>query len=395
MYNRYKRCSLNKSKKIRENPEFLVQREPEPGRFPGYVELMPCIGFFVFMFIMGVGNSGAMLIKYSRGFGLSILITVICLVTVRLVYAHFLYTKPSPLQVDTPVLQLGKVQEGQTLTCSVWVRNASTRRMAKIDVRPSCGCTTATDLPALNPGERAKITAIWDTTGRTGITDSTVWIAPEGVASEPIAVTLVADAIHVFTLEPRQIDYGVMPVGATRSSVIDLRRIDHKPFLIRDVQKRAGFTTKTLIVAPDHAQIMVSLPPQQHCGIYADTIKVDTDDPVVSELTLPIKFTVAPLYKAEPSNVDLGFRQPGERGMAKVRLLMPKDVSVRVVSSPLWAITEIITKPDGVRSLLIHYKLEERGGKIHNESIVLSTNDSRQPQIAIPVLCIVDKAGGH
>ncbi len=335
------------------------------------------------------------MIKSWRVFGLSIVIMALCVVTVRIVYARFSKTKPSPLQLDTPILQLGKIQEGQTLTCSVWVQNASTRRIAKIDVRPSCGCTTATDLPPLDPGERAKITVQWDTTGRTGITDSTVWIAPEGVPSEPMALKLVADAIHVFNLDPRQIDYGVMPIGATRSSVIDLHRIDHKPLLIRDVQKRAGFTTKILVVAPDHAQIMVSLPPQQHCGSYADTIKVVTNDPVVNELTLPIKFTVAPLYKGEPSNVNLGFRQPGERGMAKVRLRMPKDISVRVASSPVWATTEILTKLDGVRYLLIHYKLEERGGKIHNDSIVLSTNDPRQSQIAIPILCIVDKAGSH
>ena len=297
--------------------------------------------------------------------------------------------------LEPPAIDLGEVEEGQIITGSALVRNESNHSVTIGSVRTSCGCTTATDLQTLAPGQSQRVFVTFDTTGRQGKTESCVWLTGPGFENPPIELKIVSNVVKQFTIEPRSVDFGTVTLGASRTAKVSIRRADGRPFRISGSQGDAASLGSISTISPIQTDITVKLPPRMIANVsHRDVLTVLTDQSI-RQLNIPITYDVAPLFTVVPPNANLGVRRIGERGTVTLRLAVSDSVSLRIVSSPAWAKTSIAATSrhaGALRTLQIWYSIRGKGGVTLNDNVILKTNDASQPEIVVPVLCAVENS---
>jgi hypothetical protein len=152
------------------------------------------------------------------------------------------------LKWDQPRQKLSVKPGDEAVTAKYRFTNEGTSPVTIVDVRPSCGCTTATlAKKRYAPGESGEIDAKMNFAGHTGHQEKWIYVTTNVAGKEPMLLTLAVDIPPDVTIEPEVVMWRIGdPVT---------------PKTIRVVVPD-GFPTKIVAVQTDNPAIQVQLQAQ-------------------------------------------------------------------------------------------------------------------------------------
>lgn len=152
------------------------------------------------------------------------------------------------LKWDQPQQKLSVKLGDKSVTAKYRFTNEGTSPVTIVDVRPSCGCTTATlAKKRYAPGESGEIDAKMNFAGHTGHQEKWIYVTTNVAGKEPMLLTLAVDIPPDVTIEP---EFVMWRIGDPVS-----------PKTIRVVVPD-GFPTKIVAVRTDNPAIQVQLQAQ-------------------------------------------------------------------------------------------------------------------------------------
>src|ERR1700745_3578644 len=168
----------------------------------------------------------------------SVLLLIFGLVTP--IYAQLKWEQPKQTLFPQPSEKM--------VTAKYRFTNTSSSPVTIVDVRPSCGCTTATlTKKTFAPGESGEIDAKMNFAGHTGHQEKWIYVTTNVAGKEPMLLTLALDIPPEITIEP---EFVMWRIGDPVS-----------PKTIRVVVPD-GFPTKIVAVRTDNPAIQVQLQAQ-------------------------------------------------------------------------------------------------------------------------------------
>ncbi|HEX6566167.1 MAG TPA: DUF1573 domain-containing protein [Chthoniobacterales bacterium] len=149
------------------------------------------------------------------------------------------------LKWDQPQQKLSVKPGEKAVTAKYRFANNGTSPVTIVDVRPSCGCTTATlAKKTYAPGESGEIDAKLNFAGHTGHQEKWIYVTTNLPGTEPTALTLAVDIPPDITIEPAFVMWRIGDPVA--------------PKTIR-VAVPEGFPAKIVAVETDNPAIQVQL----------------------------------------------------------------------------------------------------------------------------------------
>jgi hypothetical protein len=149
------------------------------------------------------------------------------------------------LKWNQPQQKLSVKPGEKTVTAKYRFTNHSTSPVTIVDVRPSCGCTTATlAKKTYAPGESGEIDAKLNFAGHTGHQEKWIYVTTNSAGTEPTLLTLAVDIPPDITIEPQ---FVMWRIGDPLT-----------PKIIRVVVPD-GFPTKIVAAQTDNPAIQVQL----------------------------------------------------------------------------------------------------------------------------------------
>jgi Protein of unknown function (DUF1573) len=149
------------------------------------------------------------------------------------------------LKWDEPQQKLSVKPGDKAVTATYRFTNESTSPVTIVDVRSSCGCTTATLAKrTYAPGESGEIDAKLNFAGHTGHQEKWIYVTTNSAGTEPTLLTLAVDIPPDITIEP---EFVMWRIGAPLT-----------PKTIRVVVPD-GFPTKIVAAQTDNPAIQVQL----------------------------------------------------------------------------------------------------------------------------------------
>jgi hypothetical protein len=108
------------------------------------------------------------------------------------------------LKWDQPQQKLSVKPGEKAVSAKYRFTNSSTSPVTIVDVRPSCGCTTATlAKKTYAPGESGEIDAKLNFAGHTGHQEKWIYVTTNSAGTEPMLLTLAVDIPPDITIEPQ------------------------------------------------------------------------------------------------------------------------------------------------------------------------------------------------
>jgi len=127
-------------------------------------------------------------------------------------------------ELDTPVIDLGRVLDDGPVSGTIRFRNAGTTTLKVPSVNTTCGCTV-TQLPKndFEPGESVELTVTFDPRGKTpGAHEQTVTFRTNDRSNPAVAVKVRADVRPLVALEPQQVTLGRVVKHTRKETLISL-----------------------------------------------------------------------------------------------------------------------------------------------------------------------------
>ena len=128
-------------------------------------------------------------------------------VTMRFILLLFLGSVTpifAQLKWDQPQQKLSVKPGEKAVTAKYRFTNNSTSPVTIVDVRPSCGCTTATlAKKTYAPGESGEIEAKLNFAGHAGHQEKWIYVTTNSAGTEPTLLTLAVDIPPDITIEPQ------------------------------------------------------------------------------------------------------------------------------------------------------------------------------------------------
>ena len=128
-------------------------------------------------------------------------------VTMRFILLLFLGSVTpifAQLKWDQPQQKISVKPGDKAVTAKYRFTNNSSSPVTIVDVRPSCGCTTATlAKKTYAPGESGEIDAKLNFAGHTGHQEKWIYVTTNSSGTEPTLLTLAVDIPPDITIEPQ------------------------------------------------------------------------------------------------------------------------------------------------------------------------------------------------
>ncbi|CAN5353121.1 hypothetical protein BH09SUM1_BH09SUM1_25110 [soil metagenome] len=128
------------------------------------------------------------------------------------------------------------LKEGEVGHIEFPVENTSDKTVKINAVRPSCGCTTATDNPtSLEPGEKSKIKVDFNSTGRSGANHKTVTVETSETDHPSYTLSFEATVTTDLFLSTTYLSFGVIDEGKEATRDFTLTSMTDPPTTIKSV----------------------------------------------------------------------------------------------------------------------------------------------------------------
>lgn len=166
---------------------------------------------------------------------LLLLFGLLCVVGAAVSGYCSLPSPPEEFVAVPPVLDFGKIEQGQSLHGEFELVNRFRQPVRIVSLSESCGCSeTAVDEPRLAPGERTKLRATWKTGTRRGSSGVQVFVAfalPDDQVRQ-LTVTLKGEVIPDIAYDPAEL---VFREGVASKQILRLSPARMPKFVLREV----------------------------------------------------------------------------------------------------------------------------------------------------------------
>ena len=214
----------------------------------------------------------------------------------------------------------GTVARGSKVRYSFPIVNSTNEILHIKSWRTKCGCTDvkvgAREIP---PGTQTTIEAVIDTSNFTGYKPSGLTLSLDRPTSIDIDLNLTCFIRTDLTLNPGQVDFGVVNRSAAPESQLNLVYAGTQAnWAISD-----AFTISADVTAKLQKQIQsaggsvtyhltVKLNPSVPVGFFKDEITLKTNDPTGPTIPISVSATVQSNVTVTPSVINVGAIRPGE-----------------------------------------------------------------------------------
>jgi len=127
------------------------------------------------------------------------------------------------LVVDQAVYDFGSVPQGEKVLHTFILSNIGDTLLAVNKVRSSCGCTAALlSSGDLQPGEQTELKASFDSARFRGQVAKTIYLYSNDPVSPVAQLKIKGDVLELFSLDPRQVNFGNVNPGQQVESTVSL-----------------------------------------------------------------------------------------------------------------------------------------------------------------------------
>jgi uncharacterized protein DUF1573 len=228
-------------------------------------------------------------------------------------------------------LELGKLEQGQSVSRTITVRNRGTAELKITKIRSSCSSCVAGMVGSsiIPPGQSGKLTVTFQTKGLEGAQSKTVYIHSNDPKNAFVKVTVtctVAPGIGPrLTSGAEAIDFGLVPLRRSAVRAVTLTNTGKSPLTIKSVSVSAGCSVlsqpREAIAPAATGTIKIALAARRVKGPIQGFVTIQSTDPIAPVQTLGIGGYAADTAAAAAS----------VRGI----LIRPAGAGVRIPGNPL------------------------------------------------------------
>lgn len=192
----------------------------------------------------------------------------------------------------------GTIPQGKKIEHAFTFTNGGKRPLLIERVRTSCGCTVA-DIPSrmVEPGKSGSIKAVFDSTNFSGPVTKIVYVHSNDPQLPVASLTLSGIVSEQISVNPRQINLGVIKRGTSREILIS---VDSREEKITVTGTRTSGPQARAVVRKETAkqgkaaEVLVTITPTAEDRMLSGYIMVMTDHPVKREISIPFFGSVSP-----------------------------------------------------------------------------------------------------
>lgn len=142
-----------------------------------------------------------------------------------------------PIVVEPPVLDIGYVSAGSTVTAEVQIRNTGDKPIRILSSTPSCQCTSVNLANVvIPPGESVPLPAQFEGGYRMGLKTASIRLIFEGYDDEFITVPVKAEVVFPLRVSPDPIRYQIAATDFQEVVEYSVESLDRRVFSILAVQ---------------------------------------------------------------------------------------------------------------------------------------------------------------
>lgn len=212
------------------------------------------------------------------------------------------------LRCDQPVFQFGEVDPGQVISHSFVLVNPGSAPVRIINVRTSCGCTTAamaTNL--LAPGQSTELVAGLDLKGRTGTQRKALYVESDDPVSPRLRLEMSGTVVTPIEVQPAGVHFGTLArEGVAEQDVLLVGRTG-VVFQVKEVRSSsAAFTADVETKEAGHLyRVTIRSTGPRLAGTSHAAVQVLTDHPLLPRIDIPVSVFVSADVVATPSSLLL------------------------------------------------------------------------------------------
>ncbi|MCL4837426.1 MAG: DUF1573 domain-containing protein [Thermoanaerobaculia bacterium] len=306
---------------------------------------------------------------------------------------------PAPKAVvPGPVWNAGAVAKGERLTTDFVIRNEGDADLELLEVTPACGCTVAEFDKRIPPGGAGKVHAELDTTGFSGPIAKGITVLTNDPANPRLQLTIQAKVEARLRAQPGYARYIYVQGHGEAAIAQTVWAVDFPDFQVLEVVSPYPFLTVTFREATEPERlpeatgrqwrVVTTLQPDAPVGALTEPVRIRTNHPRESVLSLPISGFVRPLFAATPAVIDFGETELAEQKVLAVALVNfgADPVEITGVESSVPGIdgsVEVVQAGHRFAVRLV-LKPELAKGAVHGV-VRVRTTSARQPVFEIPV----------
>lgn len=210
---------------------------------------------------------------------------------IALLVLNAAFSQPKIVVVQGTTFDFGKVEEGNTVTKTLTLKNVGSDSLIISNVSTSCGCTVAKlSEKNLAPGDSAALSIAFYTKDVVGTSvKRQVFVRSNDSTQSSVTITMVATILRLIEAEPRYINFGVVNLGSTVKRSVVLRNMRDAVVKLLSVSigdpQVAGRLAAGRLESHGETHLLVSLKPAR-VGKVAGKIEIGTDNPRVPEISI-------------------------------------------------------------------------------------------------------------
>ncbi|MGA2625009.1 MAG: DUF1573 domain-containing protein [Bacteroidota bacterium] len=201
------------------------------------------------------------------------------------------FSQPKIVVVEGTTFDFGKVEEGNTVTKTLTLKNTGSDSLIISNVSTSCGCTVAkSSARNLAPGDSAALTIAFYTKDVVGTSvKRQVFVRSNDSTQSTVTITMVATILRFIETEPKYINFGAVSLGSTVKRSVVLRNMRDTVIKLLSVStpdaQIAGRLARGRLDSHGETRLLVSLRPVR-VGKVAGKIEIATDNPHIPEISI-------------------------------------------------------------------------------------------------------------
>ena len=292
----------------------------------------------------------------------------------------------------------GTVARGSKVRHSFPIVNSTNEILHIKSWRTKCGCTDvkvgAREIP---PGTQTTIEAVIDTTNYTGYKPSGLILSLDRPTPVDIDLNLTCFIRTDLTLNPGQVDFGIVNRSAAPEARLDLVYAGAQA----DWAISSALTISEHVTAKLQEQgrsaggsvtyhLAVKLNPSVPVGFFKDEITLKTNDPTGPTIPISVAATVQSNVTVTPSVINVGAIRPGETVQKTfvVRSAQPFKVIAMESSQPDLVVAAAPADAKPLHALQFNFKAPSAPGAF-NATVEIQTDLKDEPPTKLMVFATV------
>jgi hypothetical protein len=220
--------------------------------------------------------------------------TILILLIISAVDCHAVQS----ITVSRPIYDFGTIPQGQKVEHVFIVKNSGDIPLSIKGIRPSCGCTAAqASVRVIQPGKTSEIRVTFNSANFFGAIHKTIAVESDDPKAPVSTLSLKGSVIEEITINPRQINLGVLKSGSSKEIAITVG--NNSKQIVRVLSVKSPMPQITVkqnasVIKPGETVIInVSATPQRSDRMLSGYVSIMTDNPTKTEIIVPVYASVA------------------------------------------------------------------------------------------------------